>query len=138
MFQPIDKFIRGGVAGFIYGLVLLAYAHLFTKNVTHVHDLDFAPLHDLVPFLVMGLCLGGLLGIADAFLQASFEQRIPSWLLATGVWAVFVVPSMLLHLSMPERFEINVWQHLQGLVLAGVLGLIYSALGRIKRRSSPA
>ena len=138
MIQPVDKFIRGGKAGLVYGLVLLAYAHLVTKNVTQIHDVDFTLLQDLVPFLVMGLCMGGLLGIADAYLQASFEKPIPSWLLAIGVWAVFVVPSILLNLTVPERFELNLLQHLQGMALAAVLGLVYSALGRLERRSSHA
>lgn len=127
--QLISNFIRGCKAGVIYAVLLLAYAHVVTKGVTQVHDLDFTWFQDLGPFVIMGVGLGGLLGIADAYLR----QRVPAWLLGVAVWAVFVAPSLLLSLVMPARYEVNLWQHLQGLGFALILGLIYEAFRRFER-----
>ena len=118
------KFVRGCQAGLIYGALLLVYAHVVTKGVTHIHDLDFTLVQDIGPFLLIGLCFGGLLGIADMYL------RWPAWVLSAGLWALFVLPTLLLNFVAPERYTIEPLQHLQGLGLTLVLGLIYGWLGR--------
>lgn len=127
-----ETFVRGCKAGLIYGAFMLVYAHVVTKGITHIHDLDFTLLQDVGPFLLVGLCFGGLLGIADAYV------RWPAWLLSAGIWALFVLPTLLLHFVAPERYTLEFWQHLQGLVLALALGLIYGWLGRSAQRQDAA
>jgi hypothetical protein len=124
--NPVNTFVRGCQAGLIYGGLLLIYAHVVTKGVTRIHDLDFTFFQDLGPFLLIGLGLGGLLGIVDAYTN----ERVPAWALAISLWAIFVLPSMALTLVMAERYTINVWQHAQGLGFAALLGLAYSFLRR--------
>ena len=54
----------------------------------------------------------------------------PAWVLSAGLWALFVLPTLLLNFVAPERYTIEPLQHLQGLGLTLVLGLIYGWLGR--------
>ena len=129
----IGCLVRGAQAGLIYALAMLLYTHLVTANVTRLHDLDFGVFQNLIPFALIGLGFGGLLGVADAYLNAH-ARRVPPWVLAGAIWGVFALPTLLLTLTQPERYEFALWQHAQGLAFAVFLGLAYSGLGRLNTR----
>ena len=110
---------------------MLAYAQVVTRSVTRIHDLDFGFWQDFVPFAFVGLGFGGLLGIADAYINTRVSigaGRVPTWGLASAIWGVFVLPTLLLTLIQPERFKFSLWQHVQGLVFIVFLGLVYGGL----------
>lgn len=133
MNRVVNCFIRGCKAGLVYALVMLIYAQVITRGITQVHDLDFGFLQNLIPFALVGLCFGGLLGIADAYINVD-TKRIPAWLLACAIWGVFALPTLLLTLVEPGRFEFDGWQHAQGLALVAFLGLTYSGLSVLDER----
>ena len=133
MSQAINCFVRGCKAGLVYALVMLLYTQVITRGVTQIHDLDFGFLQNLVPFVLVGLCFGGLLGIADAYINVD-RRRVPAWMLACAIWGVFALPTLLLTLVEPGRFEFDGWQHIQGLALAVFLGWVYSGLKGLDER----
>lgn len=88
-------------AGLLYSPIMLVYKHVIIKDLTRVHNFDFTFFEYVSPLMLV-VCLGGLLGSADAYIQ-----RIPTWLLAAGTWVVLVVPLLLFNFVAPKRYNVE-------------------------------
>jgi len=113
----------GILSGMIWGILVLVIS-----SFTQLFIFDFSFLNDIFVFIVGGAGFGLLLG---AFLEVS-KNKLPfqaimaqSIAVSVVIWLLFFAGGLLLHILKPARYHLEGIQHLQGLFLSILLGLVF-------------
>ncbi len=118
----------GIVAGMIWGVI-----SLITASITRVFEFDHGIAFDIPIFIAGGAGYGLIVG---AFMEV-VNDKLPfagsinkAIFISVSIWLLFFIIGILLHFTMPDRYTIELPQHVQGFILSFVFGLLLGVIWR--------
>lgn len=130
--RPLDwrkVLLLGSIGGAIWG-----WGALGVNAISRVSPFEFGLFHNLISFAVggaiFGIVVSGFLSLLHGWLpfKGSISKAV---YIATTLWVIIFLGGYLLATVSPERYTFEIYQGVQGLILALVLGLFLGILWRV-------
>lgn len=136
-YQSIDwkkGVVLGAVAGVVWGWIAIA-----VNAITGAFPFEDSLLHNLATFAIGGAVFGIVTGGFLILLEGWFPLRgnlLKAVFISISLWIILFMGGYGLAVVRPERYVFELQQGVQGLILAGVFGVLLGLLWKVKGKEA--
>lgn len=123
---------REGFAADLISGVLWGWLSMLVNSLTGIFVFEAGFVHDLVSFALAGVINGLVVGLLLTLIAARLPLKsftVKAVIISVSIWLVLRAGAVILSNMHPDRYHVAMWESLQGLLLAVLLG-VFIGLGR--------